>query len=119
MLKLSCAALLTIGTLVITSQAKAEDYGPDDTASFIPSCTDHFEACRNSVLMVNNMNMMQMLGGNHGCSFPHTGAKTHADSIAATNAILVWLKAHEKLRAHNTDKAIAQATKALWPQECR
>jgi hypothetical protein len=109
--------LLTAGVVLLAYQAKAEE-APADTATFVTYCTDHFEVCRKEVLDVNNINMIQMLGGNHGCSFPHTAAKTHGDSIAATKAILVWLNTNGTSRVPKTYDAIEQATKALWPGEC-
>ena len=111
-------SLLAAGVGLLASHAKAEN-APADTATFVAYCTDHFEVCRRAVLDVNNINMMQLFGGNHGCSFPHTAAKTHGDSITATKAILVWLNANATSRAPKTYDAIEQATKALWPSECR
>jgi hypothetical protein len=90
MMSMLRASLLIAGGAVFVSQAKAED-APADTATFVTYCSDHFEVCRKEVLDVNNINMMRLIGGNHGCSFPHTAAKTHDDSITATKAILAWL----------------------------
>jgi hypothetical protein len=118
MMSILRASLLIAGGAFLVSQAKAED-APADTATFVTYCSDHFEVCRKEVLDVNNINMMQLLGGNHGCSFPHTAAKTHGDSITATKAILVWLNTNATSRAPKTYDAIEQATKALWPSECR
>jgi hypothetical protein len=122
MLAVLRASLLTAGTLFIISQAKAETV-PTDTATLVSYCTANFEACRNRVLTIDNM-MRIGVGGNHKCSFPRTvatdgGSTLRADSIAATNAILVWLKANGATRSPNTDDAIEQAKKALWPNGCR
>ena len=111
------ATLLAAGVLSLISQAKAED-APADTATFVSMCAASFEVCRNEVLNVSNYNMIQMMGGQHGCTFPHTEAKTHADSIAATNAILDWLNANDAVRAPKTDDAIVQSMAALWPNLC-
>ena len=111
------ATLLGVGALLLVGQAKAED-APADTATFVSTCASNFEVCRNEVLDVSNYNMIQMMGGQHGCTFPHTQAKTHADSIAATNAIVDWLNANDAVRAPKTDDAIAQSMAALWPNLC-
>ncbi len=111
------ATLLGAGARLLVAQAKAED-APADTATFISTCTADFEVCRNKVLNVDNFNRIRMLGGNHGCTFPHTEAKIHADSIAATNAIVEWLKANEAVRAPKTSDAIQQSMAALWPNLC-
>lgn len=96
---------------------------PEDTAAFVSHCTDHFDECRSEVVDINNINMMQQIGGNHACSLPATGAgdrkARHEYYIVATNAILDWLKANSASRAPKTFDAISQAMKALWPSECR
>ena len=117
MLSLLRASLLVVGVLGLISQAQAEE-APADTATFASTCATNFEVCRNEVLNVSNYNLIQMMGGQHGCTFPHTEAKTHADSIAATNAILDWLNANDAVRAPKTHDSIAQAMAALWPNLC-
>jgi hypothetical protein len=121
MLSVVRASLLAAAALILISQAKADDYGPSDTATFVPSCANDFEACRNEVVNMSNYNQLSQLTGSAypGCTFPHTGAKMHADSIAATNAIIDWLKANSTAAAPKTDDAISQAMKALWPNLCQ
>jgi hypothetical protein len=86
------ATLLGVGALLLVAHAKAED-APADTTTFNTTCATDFEVCRNKVLMVSNYNRIQMMGGKHGCTFPHTPAEIHADSIAALPA------AHQGLRS--------------------
>jgi hypothetical protein len=129
MLPLLRAILLTGGFFFLTIQAKAED-APADTAAFVAYCDNNLEACRQNILMINNMNRTIKMGiveGKHVCTFPETPAKpgvprTRADSIAdstaATNAILGWLKANVAKRKSKTEDAVAQAEKTLWPGEC-
>ena len=117
MLSVLRVSSLAAAVLILVSQAKAED-APADTATFVSTCATNFEVCRNEVLNVSNYNMIRMMGGNHGCTFPHAQAKTHADSIAATNAIVDWLNANNAVRAPKTDDAIAQSMAALWPNLC-
>jgi hypothetical protein len=105
---------LAAAALLLISQAKAED-APADTTTFVSMCTTDFEDCRNKVLMVSNYNRIRIMGGNHGYTFPRTPAQVHADSIAATNAIVDWLKANEAVRAPKTGDAIDQSMAALWP----
>jgi hypothetical protein len=121
MLNLLRVSSLVAAALILISQAKAGDYGPSDTATFIPSCTTDFEACRNEVLTISNYNRMSQVTGSAypGCTFPHTAAEIHADSIAATNAIIDWLKANSAAAAPATNEAISQAMKALWPSLCQ
>jgi hypothetical protein len=114
------AFVLTAGIIFIGYQAKAEEHGPDDTASFVPYCADHFEACRTSVIAENNFNMLAVMGGKHGCTFPRTpGQSYHDDTITVTKAILVWLNDHQASLKPKTSDAINQAKTALWPKECR
>jgi hypothetical protein len=90
---------------------------PDD----LTYCTDHFDACRTEVVNVDNLNSLNQVGGDHhSCTFPKTGGRTmyHSDTIAATKAILGWLKANSAVRAPKTDDAIEQAMAALWPDRC-
>ena len=122
-------ALFGAGALLVISPSKADDYGPSDTATFVSSCAENFEACRNEVLTVSNYNKMSQLTGSAypGCTFPHTTpaspetkrASFHADSITGTNAIIDWLKANSTVAAPKTDEAISQAMKALWPNLCK
>ena len=120
MLSVLRASVLATAALVLISQAKAEDYGPSDTSTFVSSCATNFEACRNEVLTVSNYNKMSHLtdAAYHGCTFPRTPAEIHADSIAGTNAIIDWLNANSAAAAPKTDEAISQAMKALWPNLC-
>jgi len=119
MLTLLRASVLTAGIIFLTCQTKADEYGPADTASFLPSCTDHFEACRTSVIAENNLNKLSMMSGKHGCEFPRTpGQSYHDDTITVTKAILVWLNAHQASLMPKTSDAINQAKKALWPGQC-
>jgi hypothetical protein len=117
MLSVLRASLLAAGALLLVAQAKAED-APADTTTFVSMCTTDFEVCRNEVLMVSNYNRIKMMGGQHGCTFPRTPAEIHADSIAATNGIVDWLKANEAERAPKTSEAIEQSMAALWPNLC-
>ena len=118
--------LLSIGVFFAVSLAEGADQAaPADTASFISSCATNFESCRNAVLDVSNYNQLLIMGGNHGCGFPHTQstpatrrATLHSDSIAATKAIIEWLNGNAALRAPKTDAAIAQAMATLWPNLC-
>ena len=120
MLSLLRASLLVAGIVLLAGQAKAEERGPDDTASFVPYCTDHFDACRTSVIAENNLNMLAVMGGKHGCTFPRTpGVSYHDDTITVTKAILVWLSDHQASLKPKTSDAINQAKVALWPKECR
>jgi hypothetical protein len=81
---------------------------------------DHFEACRTSVIAENNFNMLAVMGGKHGCTFPRTpGQSYHDDTITVTKAILVWLNDHQASLKPKTSDAIHQAKTALWPKECR
>ena len=120
MLSVLRASVLATAALVLIPQAKAEDYGPSDTATFVSSCATNFEACRNEVLTISNYNKMSQLTGSAypGCTFPRTQAKIHADLITGTNAIIDWLKANSTAAAPKTDEAISQAMKALWPNLC-
>jgi hypothetical protein len=111
------ATLLGAGALLLVAQAKVED-APADTTTFVSTCATNFEVCRNEVLDVSNYNMIQMMGGKRGCTFPHTDAKIHADSTAATNAIIDWLKTNEAFRAPKTDDSIAQAMEKPFGQAC-
>jgi hypothetical protein len=111
------ATLLGAGALLLVAQAKAED-APADTTTFVATCATDFEVCRTEVVDVSNYNMIQMMGGKHGCTFPHTDAKIHADSIAATNAIIDWLKTNEAVRASKTYDAIVQSMAGIWPNLC-
>jgi hypothetical protein len=117
MLSVLRASLLAAGVLGLISQAQAEE-APADTATFLSTCGTDFEICRNKVLMVSNYNRIQMMGGNHGCTFPRTQAQIHADSIAATNAIVNWLNANDAVRSPKTTEAIDQSMAALWPNLC-
>jgi hypothetical protein len=120
MLSVLRVSVLVTAALVLIPQAKAEDYGPSDTATFVSSCATNFEACRNELLTISNYNKMSQLTGSAypGCTFPRTQAKIHADSITGTNAIIDWLKANSTAAAPKTDEAISQAMKALWPNLC-
>lgn len=123
------ASALTAGFLVIISQARAETVPADktvpaDTATFVSYCAASFEACRNQLMSIDNEMMRPEAGGSHRCSFPRTtstngGSTLDVDSIAATHAILDWLKANSASRAPKTDDAIEQAKKALWPNLCK
>jgi hypothetical protein len=123
------ASLLAAAALILISQAKAEDYGPSDTATFVSSCATDFEACRNEVLTISNYNKLSQLTGSAypGCTFPRTTPASpetkqttfHNDSITGTNAIIDWLKANGSAAAPKTDEAISQAMKALWPNLCQ
>jgi hypothetical protein len=129
MLNLLRASVLAVAVVFLIPQAKAEDYGPSDTATFVSSCATNFEGCRNEVLTISNYNQMSQLTGSAypGCTFPHTTptspetkrATFHADSITGTNAIVDWLKANSTAAAPKTDEAISQAMKALWPNLCK
>src|ERR1700680_4728828 len=104
------AILLTAGIVFAAHQAQAEEYGPDDTASFVRYCADHFDACRTSVIAENNVNMIAVLGGKHGCTFPRTpGQSYHDDTITVTKAILVWLNDNQASLKPKTWDAINQA----------
>jgi hypothetical protein len=99
-----------------------DDSAPADTAAFVPYCTDHFDGCRTKVITVNNLNKLNQMRGVHGCTFPspHDAGQTyHSNSIAATNAILDWLKANSASQAQKPTDAINQAMAALWPSECK
>lgn len=95
---------------------------PTDAAAFVPYCADHFDLCRLTVVDVNNINMMNEMGGHHGCTFPRPGINGreayHTKSIEATEAILDWQKAKSASLAPKRDDAIEQAMAALWPSEC-
>lgn len=113
--------LLIAGTVLTVSQARAESV-PADTATFVSYCADNFEACRNRLLNIDNL--MRLGGSNRKCSFPRTtssngGSTLHTDSIAATTAVVAWLKANGASRAPMTDDAIEQAKRGLWPNLCR
>jgi hypothetical protein len=116
------ALMVTAGTVFIIAPAKAETV-PADTAAFVSFCTGHFESCRDRLLTIDNMMRLGM-GGNHKCAFPRTapteggGSTLHADSIAATTAILAWLNTNSASRSQETDGAIEQAKQALWPELC-
>jgi hypothetical protein len=111
------------------SQAEAED-APADTAGFISICATNFDVCRSKVLEINNyqtMIRMGMIKGDRGCTYPSTATKdgdsiratVRADSTAAANAILIWMKDHRASLAPKTTDAITQAERALWPSGCR
>jgi hypothetical protein len=117
MLSVLRVSVLAAAALNLISQAKAED-APADTSTFVSMCTTDFEVCRNKVLMVSNYNRIKMMGGQHGCTFPRTPAEIHADSIAATNAIVDWLNANGAVRDPQTSEAIEQSMAALWPNLC-
>jgi hypothetical protein len=120
MLSLLRASVLTTGIMFLACQVKAEERGPDDTARFLPYCADHFDACRTSVIAENNLNMLAVMGGKHGCTFPRTpGQSYHDDTITVTKAILVWLNDHQASLKPKTSDAINQAKTALWPKKCR
>jgi hypothetical protein len=113
-------SVLTAAFVFLAGQANAEEQGPDDTASFVPYCSDHFDACRTSVIAENNVNMIAVMGGKHGCTFPRTpGQSYHDDTITVTKAILVWLNDHKASLKPKTWDAINQAKQTLWPKECR
>jgi hypothetical protein len=98
MLALLRVSLLIVGALGILSEAKAET-PPAETAAFVSFCNADFESCR---------------------SASTNGSSTlHDDSIAATNAILVWLRANAPSRLPKAEDAIEQAKKALWPALCK
>jgi hypothetical protein len=107
------ATLLGVGALFFVSQVMAED-APSDTTTFVSKCTTDFEVCRVEV-DVSNYNMVEMMGGKHGCTFPHPTGNSRVDAVPATNAIIDWLKANEAVRAPKTDDLIAQAMATLWP----
>jgi hypothetical protein len=89
-------SMLPAVALCFIVQARADDQtAPDDTAAFVSYCTDtNFERCRSKVMDVDNMNLMNQLGGTHGCTFRQSRdpSTRPADRIAAAKAILVWLK---------------------------
>lgn len=116
---LSRAFILTAVALCFVTQARADDT-PADTASFVSYCTDdNFEACRLEVVDVNNQALITQLFNKSGCTFPvKAPSTTKTDSIPATKTILAWLRANGATRAPKTRDAIAQATKALWPESC-
>lgn len=113
--------LLTLAAFALTWQANAgTDLGPADTATWVSSCDTNFEACRHEVVNVYNLNVIDILSGAPGCTFPSTGeGKTHADSIPATHAIVDWLNANAGKRSAKTDDAVNQALAALWPKLCK
>jgi tetratricopeptide (TPR) repeat protein len=92
---------------------------PTDTSSFVSYCANHLEGCRHVVVDVNNINMMRQIGGNRGCTIPHTGAGIRADSKDATLKILDWMNANRASLAQESDVAIEQGMAALWPSECK
>ena len=92
---------------------------PTDTASFVSYCPNHLEGCRHVVVDVNNINMMRQIGGNKGCTIPHTSGGVRADSKDATLKILDWMNANRGSLAQKSDVAIEQAMAALWPSECK
>src|SRR5450631_3522409 len=102
------ATLLGVGALLLVGQAKAGD-APADTATFLSTCATDFEVCRVKVVDVSNYNMVEMLEGTHGCTFPHPKGNSRMDAVPATNAIIDWLKANEAVRAPKTDDSITQA----------
>jgi tetratricopeptide (TPR) repeat protein len=95
---------------------------PADTATFVPYCANNFEICRIYVLNVNSRTIINEMGGAHGCTFPRPreGGRPafHEASIAATKAILDWLKANGASLAPKPEDAIEQAMAAIWPSEC-
>jgi tetratricopeptide (TPR) repeat protein len=109
---------LTFETSLAGYQAK-EGTVPTDTASFVSYCPNHIEGCRHVLVDVNNINMMRQIGGNRGCTIPHTGAGTRADSKDAMPKILDWMNANRASLAQKSDVAIEQAMAALWPSECK
>jgi hypothetical protein len=117
------ASILTAVGLCYIVQARADDQTvPADTATFVSYCTDaNFERCRSKVMDVDNFNLMNQLSGTHGCTFPHSPDRSArvAERIAATKAILVWLKTNPTKRLPKTYDAIDQAIATLWPSECR
>src|SRR4051812_14834576 len=114
-----CISALAVGILLLVPHADAQEYGPDNTQSFIPYCTDHFDACRSSAIAQNNLNVMSVMAGKSGCTFPrNAGQSYHDDTITATKAILVWLNAHQASLKPKTSDAITQAEMALWPKQC-
>ncbi|MGB8845148.1 MAG: hypothetical protein WCC73_05690 [Terracidiphilus sp.] len=111
---------LAVCVLLLTSRANAAV--PSDTGSFVAYCTDaNFESCRSEVVDIDNINVMKQIGGTYSCAYPHPGGTSsyHADSIAATKAILVWLEANPTKRLPNSGPAIDQAMAALWPYDCQ
>jgi hypothetical protein len=120
MLSLLRASLFAATIVLVGNPVKAEERGPDDTANFLPYCVDHFDACRTSVIAENNFNMIAVMGGKHGCTFPRTpGQSYHDDTITVTKAILVWMNDHRASLKPQTSDAINQAKTALWPNQCR
>jgi hypothetical protein len=117
MLNLSRVSSVVAAALILVSQAKAED-APADTVTFLSTCATNFEACRVEVVDVSNYNMVEMMGGTHGCTFPHPTGNSRVDAVPATNAIIDWLKANEAVRAPKTHDSITQAMEALWPNLC-
>jgi hypothetical protein len=111
-LSLLRACLLTATVVLVGNQVKAEERGPDDTASFLPYCVDHFDACRTSVIAENNVNMIAVMDGKHGCTFPRTpGQSYHDDTITVTKAILVWMNDHRAaLKPQNPHSITSSAT---------
>lgn len=95
---------------------------PNDTAAFVAYCFDHLNTCRLAVVDINNINMIQQIGGNHGCTIPRPSASGREASLAsskeATLAILAWLKTNSATAAPTKDAAIEQAIATLWPSQC-
>ena len=118
----------SVGPLASVSPARAEE-APRGTTAFVASCATNFEACRQEVLTVQNMNHLAKLGIASSalgrCMFPETTSGPTAtrgdsvrDSTAATKAILAWLNAHSAVRNRDIDHAIVEAELALWPSNC-
>ncbi len=123
-LKFAAAVALVAATALLTRpQSEAAETVPADSSAFVTYCTDHLEACRSTVVDINNIMMMRQIGGNHACSLPDPKSHNRDEQIAVrraeTKTILVWLKSNSTSRARKTDEAIVQAIKALWPEECR
>jgi hypothetical protein len=111
--------MLTAVTIFFTTQAKAAQTAPADTATFVSYCTDAtFNDCRLEVVNVFNTEMVNILMGKHGCVYPNESGKMRELSVVATKSVLVWLRANSTTRSPKTYDAIAQAMEALWPNLC-
>ncbi len=103
------------------SPANGEEAAPADTAAFVSYCEapDHFNACRLTVVVVNNRTLIKLISHQHGCIIPkELGEDTRTRSAVATKSILAHLKTTAASRPPKTDDAILASIKTLWPEKC-
>jgi hypothetical protein len=86
---------------------------PDMTEAFLTYCDDHFDACKDRIIGVDNINLINSIGGEHPTCF--INARDKPALIDAAKAVLVWLGQHPETKTLKTDDSITKAIAALWP----